>query len=542
MDVARSVTARAQSGSRLVSWRNAHRLRRIVQAAVFAFFIVVLILAGQRVGPPGWADVFFRFDPLAGASAMLSEHAWLSRFGLLFATVALTVVLGRVWCGWICPLGTLLEWFTFRRARRRALSLPPRLRQVKYVLLVVILVMAAVGSLTLLVLDPLALLTRTMAVSVLPAVNYGVTRLEQLLYHVDALQPRIDWFEAHARGAVVPGTQQVFAGGLLVALVLLAIVALNALADRFWCRTLCPLGALLGLVAKVSLLRPTTGKRCTSCALCAHACRLDAIDLHEVTTAAADEAQTSPPAAVVTSECVMCLDCLVACPVSMAVGATLRPAPWQTYDPGRREFLAAAATGVGAVLLLGTGVWSKVPAPGLLRPPGVVDEDAFLAACVRCGECLQVCPTSGLQPALAEAGWTGFWSPVLKPRLGYCTYDCVACGTVCPSGAIPRLTLEQKHKAIIGRAVIDRDRCLPWSQKTACIVCQEVCPLPKKAVVLKQRPLRTNAAGFTDYLQLPVVVADRCTGCGICENLCPVPGRAAITVEHWSAVDAPATG
>ena len=103
----------------------------------------------------------------------------------------------------------------------------------------------------------------------------------------------------------------------------------------------------------------------------------------------------------------MCLDCLVACPESMTVGAALRPSAWQTYDPGRREFLAAAATGVGAVLLLGSGVWTKVPAPGLLRPPGAADEDAFLAACVRCGECQQVCPTSGLQPALHRGGLGG---------------------------------------------------------------------------------------------------------------------------------------
>ena len=128
-------------------------------------------------------------------------------------------------------------------------------------LLLVIVVMAALGSLTLLFLDPLALLTRTMAVSVLPALNVGVTRLEELLYHVGALQPRIDWFEAHARGVVVPATQQLFAGGLLVALTLVAIVALNALADRFWCRALCPLGALLGLLAKVAVLRPVVGAR-----------------------------------------------------------------------------------------------------------------------------------------------------------------------------------------------------------------------------------------------------------------------------------------
>ena len=264
-----------------LSWRNARRLRRVVQAGVFAVFVVVLVLAGQRTAPTSKADIFFRFDPLAALTTMLSQRAWLPRFELALVTLALTLVLGRVWCGWICPLGTLLEWFTFKRARRRAHALPPRLRQTKYVLLLVIVVMAALGSLTLLVLDPLALLTRTMAVSVLPALNVGVTRLEEVLYHVGALQPRIDWFEAHARGVVVPATQQLFVGGLLVALTLVAVVALNALADRFWCRALCPLGALLGLLAKIAVLRPVVDASCTSCARCAHACRLDAIEVDD---------------------------------------------------------------------------------------------------------------------------------------------------------------------------------------------------------------------------------------------------------------------
>ena len=225
-----------------LNWRNARRLRRVVQAAVFVVFVVVLVQAGQRTLPASKADVFFRFDPVAGLTAMLSQRAWLPRFELVLVTLALTLVLGRVWCGWICPLGTLLDWFTFKRARRRAKALPPRLRQTKYVLLLVIVVMAALGSLTLLFLDPLALLTRTMAVSVLPALNVAATRLEQLFYNVGFLQPRIDWFEAHARGVIVPATQQVFAGGLLVALTLVTVVALNALADRFWCRALCPSG------------------------------------------------------------------------------------------------------------------------------------------------------------------------------------------------------------------------------------------------------------------------------------------------------------
>jgi polyferredoxin len=515
-----------------LSWRNARRLRRVVQLAAFAFFVVLLFSALQRMTAYPYADLFFRLDPLAALTAMLSRRAWLPHLELALATVVLTVVLGRVWCAWICPLGTLLEWFTFKRARRRAQALPPRLKQIKYVLLVVIVVMAALSSLTLMIIDPIALLTRTMTTSIIPALDYGVTRAESALYHFGFMQPRIDWFEQLVRGRVLPTVQPLYSQAVAIALVLLGIIALNALADRFWCRTLCPLGALLGLVSKIAILRPVVGEACTNCARCAKACPLDAI---EVAPAAGRE-PTGPGAAalptVASSECTVCLDCLVACPSSMSYGITLRPSPWREYDPGRREFLYAAATGVGAVLLAGTGVWNKLVSPGLLRPPGVTSEATFLSSCIRCSQCMKVCPTSGLQPTLAEAGVVGFWSPVLKPRLGYCDYSCTACGHICPTGAIPRLPLERKRKQVLGKVVIDRNRCLPWSQDTPCVVCQEVCPIPKKAIRLTERRLK-HPVNYIDSVQLPSVVVDRCIGCGICEYQCPVSGTAAITVQHW---------
>ena len=228
----------------------------------------------------------------------------------------------------------------------------------------------------------------------------------------------------------------------------------------------------------------------------------------------------------------MCLDCLVACPKreAMSFGPALTPGPWADYDPGRRQFLAAAAIGVGTVALLGTGVARAIKNPGLIRPPGAQDEGAFLSRCLRCSECMKVCPTSGLQPSLGQAGLEALWTPVLASRLGYCDYSCTACGHVCPSGAIPRLDLEDKRKQVIGVAVIDRNRCLPWASDTPCIVCQEMCPISNKAIVLSGQHLITRPDGTQDYLARPKVVAKRCIGCGICEYKCPLEGAAAIVV------------
>jgi Pyruvate/2-oxoacid:ferredoxin oxidoreductase delta subunit len=141
---------------------------------------------------------------------------------------------------------------------------------------------------------------------------------------------------------------------------------------------------------------------------------------------------------------------------------------------------------------------------------------------------MKVCPTSGLQPVLFESGIEGLWTPHLVPRLGQCDYGCNACGQVCPSGAIPSLSLEQKREAVIGQAVVDRNRCLPWAYGTPCIVCEEMCPRPQKAIRLEEATM-LNSQGEEVTVQRPYVMLDLCIGCGICEYQCPA-GEAAIQV------------
>ncbi|MEI6449443.1 MAG: 4Fe-4S binding protein, partial [Actinomycetes bacterium] len=516
-------------------WKAARWVRRAVQIAVLVFFIYLLFAALQRRAAFPHADFFFRLDPLAAFGTMLAARQWLPHLALALVTVGTALVLGRVWCGWICPLGTLLGWFRFRAARRLAPRLPPRLRSVKYVLLGVIVVMAALGSLTLLVLDPIALLTRTFTTSLIPGFDYVVGAVESAVLSWGLGSGAVIWIEDHFRGTVLPVYQPRYAQGVAIFLVFLAVVLLNVFAERFWCRYLCPLGALLGLVAKVQVLRPLVGAGCNGCNACVRACRVDAIEAAGSSAGAGASGRSEAAdarARVICSECTMCLDCLVACPEreAMSFGPTLKPGPWAVYDPGRRQFLAAAAIGVGTVALLGTSVARAIKAPGLIRPPGAQDEGAFLSRCLRCSECMKVCPTSGLQASLGQGGLEAIWTPVLASRLGYCDYSCTACGHVCPSGAIPKLDLETKRKRVIGVAVIDRNRCLPWASNTPCIVCQEMCPISNKAIVLSDRRLITRPDGTQDYLARPKVVAKRCIGCGICEYKCPLEGTSAIVV------------
>jgi MauM/NapG family ferredoxin protein len=494
-------------------WPRLRRVRQAVQILAFALYVYLLFAALQRRVAFPLADFFFRLDPLAALAALLADRAWIPRLALALITVVLTLLLGRVWCGWICPLGTLLEWTRIPVGAR--LPRPySRWRSVKNVLLFVILAAALLGNLSLLVFDPITLFTRTMTTAVLPALNRAITAAEQTLYPVGFLRPAIDWIERVLRGPVLPVLQPVFALGVLIALLFAGIVALNALADRFWCRYLCPLGALLGLLSKVSFLRPSIGPACNRCGHCLSVCRMDAIQDYEIDS----------------GECTVCLDCLAACPeAGIAFRAPLRPDRRREFDPTRRQVLASLAAGAVGVALLRSGTQTKQPHPQLIRPPGAQDEEAFLARCLRCSQCMKVCPTSGLQPTLFEAGLEGLWTPRLVSRLGQCDYGCNACGQVCPSGAIPPLDLPGKREAVIGMAVVDRNRCLPWAYGVPCIVCEEMCPTPEKAIRLEEATM-LDAQGEEITVQRPYVLLDLCIGCGICEYQCPMAGEAAIRV------------
>ena len=188
--------------------------------------------------------------------------------------------------------------------------------------------------------------------------------------------------------------------------------------------------------------------------------------------------------------------------------------------PSRRAFLWSAGAGAvfAAVQLSGAHSLLRAEARGLIwpadciRPPGALPEPEFLGRCIRCGQCMKVCPTNGLQPSWLSAGPEGVFSPVLAARRGPCEPDCNACGAACPTGAIRPLPLAEKQWAKMGTAVVLRDSCLAWAENRRCVVCEEVCPYG--AIACVQAPGAKVA--------VPVVKAASCYGCGYCEQFCPV--------------------
>ncbi|NPV84484.1 MAG: 4Fe-4S binding protein [Anaerolineae bacterium] len=490
--------------------------RKVIQYTALAGFITLLVVTRANRGGAIASHIPMHIDPLVMLAQFLSNRIFLLGSTLAIVIILLTLLLGRAWCGWLCPLGTLLDLFPLRKQHKDQPSPPETLRKAKYGLLLITLFAALLGNLTLLVFDPLTILYRTITLSIYPAIDQIISAIERLLYPIPLFAAPISALDTLLRPIILPVEPLYYRQAVLYAVILAGIVFLNAFAPRFWCRYICPLGGLLGLVSKLAIFRRQVKPGCASCGLCNRACPTGTINPQK-------EYASDP------SECTLCLECFQACPSGETrLQFSLKPAAWQCYDPSRRDLLTYGLAAVGAVGILNADARTTHPHPHLLRPPGA-DNQRILSRCIRCGVCIRACPTGALHPAITESGLEGLWTPILIPALGFCDYSCNTCGLACPVEAIPPLPLEEKNRQIIGKAYIDENRCIPWSDHTPCIVCEEMCPVPQKAIILEEVAL-DKPDGQTTILQRPRVIRERCIGCGICEHRCPVNGEAAIRV------------
>ncbi len=495
--------------------------RRCSQVFFLALFIHILWSTTYPLTgllPP---ETFFRADPLIMIFTSISERIVLP--GLVFSLIMLsvTLVLGRFFCGWICPLGTVIDW---TGALRKKSTVPGErtsamIRKIKFFILGLVALFALFGIQTAWILDPMGMAARFVSLNFIPFVTLAADSLFITVFK--GLQiysgPLYDFYIT-LKSSVLGVDIHYFVNSGIIFMFFLIVCAAALFVSRSWCRAVCPLGALYSVVARFSLLRRVVDK-CSGCRACVRECRMGAI---------------TEDAGYVKGECILCMDCVYVCPENairftwphLSDGVGSDSADISERGISRKDFLFLALTSffLSGFRRRNRRAGAANPRRNVIRPPGALKENEFSDRCIRCGNCMKVCITNGLQPVVLQAGLEGIWTPQLVPEIGYCEYNCTLCGNVCPTGALTRLSLEEKKKTKLGTARINRSTCLPWSEGRECLLCEEHCPVPEKAI----KVIREEAGG--KVVLKPYVDGDLCIGCGICQNKCPVRPLRAITV------------
>ncbi len=450
------------------------------------------------------AEAFLCIDPLVSISTALAARWWVWPLAAAGAILLVCLVIPRGFCAYVCPLGTLIDLFDWAigkrvgafRVRRRGWW-----ASLKYYLLAAALTASLLGVLITGFVAAIPVLTRAVAFLVSP-LQMGITR---------------GWHQIPAMGA----------GHYLSIALFLLILGLGLLRPRFWCRYVCPSGAVFSVGNFFRLTERKVESSCIRCKRCVEICPFDAIE-PDFTTRGAD--------------CTFCQACGGVCPtqaikfVERWNRADLKPAddrPPNEAAAARRRFLAAtvglvagaaggAGLAVGTRLLLGGG--DALQARPIVRPPGSVPEREFLRLCVRCGECFQACPNNVLQPVGFDRGLEPLWTPQVAADWSGCEPSCANCGQVCPTGAIRALPLEEKRVARMGLAVVNKATCLPHAEREDCQVCVDECAAAGyQAIEFVRVGTQMDPLGRPvddTGLLAPVVLADKCVGCGLCQTRC----------------------
>lgn len=483
---------------------------RVVVAVVLFVLVTVIFLDFTGYVPTSLTTFLVSLQIIPSLTKLVTGLT-VASIGLL-VVVLLTVAFGRVYCSTICPLGTLLDIvirISGRMRGKRSYCYKPAPFLLHYGLLALTGIVAVAGSMALVnLLEPFSNFGRMLT-------NLG----DPVLVSVNnAAAFVLGRFRIFALYSIPLLHIQVVA--VLLSLAFLALVVyLSHRHGRLFCNMLCPAGALLGLLSRISLFKiAIVEERCTDCGICEMVCKANCID--------------SESRKIDFSACIGCFNCIESCPT---VGLKFegiwskktmsKPA---AIDAPRRAFLGAIVATTSALLVSGKNLGGEQPAKTIsfdesrglpVTPPGSRNKDRFSNLCTACHLCISVCPTQVLYPSLFEFGIAGVFQPRMNFDANYCNYECVRCSEVCPSGAILPLDLTAKKEIQIGRSSFVKDDCIVITKKKDCGACSEHCPT--KAV--KMVP-------YEQKLMLPELNNDVCVGCGACEHACPTTPRKAIYV------------
>ncbi|MCP4669886.1 MAG: 4Fe-4S dicluster domain-containing protein [Desulfobacula sp.] len=500
------------------------RFQRMVQSFCLVLFLALLTIASFSGLSISSLDFFLQMDPVLVFITAISARIILVSFIPAVLVMISGPFIGRVFCGYICPMGTTLDvtdaLFGYRNKiylfSKKQLKIN-NLVKTKYLILLFLLGSALFGVSYVFFASPLSLITRFYGLILFPVISFLSREA------LDIVRPLGDMLDISFISYAQIRTIR-FATQFFILFFFIIVFGLVRFSPRFWCRYLCPSGALLAFFSKAPMIRRQVSDKCNQCGQCVKKCPMSAIAIEK-------------PENAFHSECIVCRTCEEVCPekaVSFGLSKKSKPIVLETFSPERRQLVSCGVIGAGTAVMSLTGLNSlygkpgegQVGAKGLIRPPGAVMETNFLSRCVRCGECMIACPTNTLQPIWLTAGFPALFSPAITPRRGFCDPHCNECGKVCPTKAIRYIEKKDRPWAKTGTAQIIRQKCLAWEFTKSCMVCDEVCPYDAIEFL--------NEKG--NKVPVPHVIENRCAGCGYCEHFCPVQNQAAIIVTPMDAL------
>ncbi|MGB7296766.1 MAG: 4Fe-4S binding protein, partial [Candidatus Aminicenantales bacterium] len=318
---------------------RALQLLRILSQTVFFGLFFYLLLRTHFTGEDyiGRVEIFFHFDPLLAIATAIASRALFASFILAAITIVITLVAGRYVCGWVCPLGSVHQFFSY--VFKKAKLLKPRKEGKgagrlawKYLILVAVLVASLFAVDLVGFADPISLLYRSFATAVVPVLAHIGAAFIGLLYTLGISS----FGDATAQFFSTLSLNQTFQQGFFIGLIFLGIVLLNISRERFWCRYLCPAGALLGLLARWNVPKVRIDmEKCIQCNLCTLHCET--------------QANPFPNEGWRSSECVFCYTCAAICPTNaVRFPVKTKPEKVASINLSRRKLIFTSALAVVA--------------------------------------------------------------------------------------------------------------------------------------------------------------------------------------------------
>jgi ferredoxin len=487
------------------------RTFRIIFSALVFICFFLLFVDFRYIIPAKYVNflLYLQFIPSA---VKFYDLGTLASAGFI-SVLILTFLTGRTYCSFLCPLGIGQDIFSRiggrirKKFRRFGFKKPFTI--LRYTLLAATLIVTIVWGIYLVtLLDPYSIFGRFITYFGKP----GVIVINNFIAGI------LGKFDIYALSHTAIPKYQLLTYSIPVVFLLL-VGSLSLAKGRLYCNMFCPVGTLLGLISKVSLLRiKFDTEKCTRCGRCAVGCKSSCIDFLQYKV---DE-----------SRCVSCFNCVKICPdKAMYYGIVSLKKKEHETDPGKRRFVAGVILFLLGLPQIVKGQDKPAPVPQKAStvkenkttpvcPPGAGSIEDFNKHCIACSLCVNACPNNVLEPAFLQYGVAGMMQPVMNYHRSFCTFNCTKCTEVCPTYALKPLILEAKKLTQIGKTNFIKDNCIVKTEKTACGACSEACPT--KAVYM---------IPYEGNLLIPETNVDICIGCGHCEFACPTTPYKAIFVD-----------